>query len=918
MTNKYLFLLIITVLPLLGLAQRTTLTLTDAVVTTTSYTDKEIVINGKTELHVTNKSTVSSALLKNSIVQLNSANSWIIFDNVRPQFVIDSLLRYVYVNGQAAALKTNVRVSFYKHGAVVVPHASTFQPLKVFTGQNFTGDSTSYSLYTYNNALGTTFDNKVRSFKLKRGYMATLATSSDGLGYSRVFIADDADLEVAVMPALLDQSVSFIRVFSWEYVTKKGWCGTNGTHLNLLNSTWCYDWSAYAATTTQSEYVPMRAKLTWAPFTQINALTNVTHSLGFNEPDHPEQHQDDNGGKALTVAQALAQWPDMLKSGLRVGAPACTDFSWLYAFMDSCKARNYRVDYVAVHAYWGAKSPANWYNDLKYIHQKTGRPIWITEWNNGANWTTETWPTTDRSLSTANAAKQLSDMKAILNVLDTASFIERYSIYNWVQDCRAVILADTLTPAGKYYAADNSVMAFNRKKEVIPGFIFGNPTLAVTFSTRKLTLTITDPNAECLRGFILEKKINNGAWSEYYRSENSTSKQYVDTFAIDLASRIRYRVKSILVDGTVTGYSNETGYDVTGGYEQSVLGNFQYGTMSFSNSGWNPVYFKQSYSAIPAIVTGAATNNNTGVLVTPRVKLVSASSRFNGQVAPWAYQTTALSKDERIPYFVAPVGEYDLGTLKMKAGKVTVLSSWTPVVFATAFDSVPVVFANQLNPSTTNATTVRIRNVTKTGFEAKLMKETAVTTALSSETVTYVAVSQGKGVVDNKKVVVGSTADSYVGSSYRTIYYDSIAKPIFLSQMQTCNDDTVTAALRNLLVSNKYAVVLKQRERSTTATYMLSEKVGWMVIDSLSLTTAIDQPSSLDKTISIYPNPVRTEFFVSGDFSSNDYIELYNTVGVLLKQQKLVETRIDVSDLKPGCYIVKLNGGKLSRIFIKI
>ena len=54
--------------------------------------------------------------------------------------------------------------------------------------------------------------------------MATLATAADGTGYSRVFIADDKDLEFSIMPALLDKSISFIRVFDWEWVSKKGWC----------------------------------------------------------------------------------------------------------------------------------------------------------------------------------------------------------------------------------------------------------------------------------------------------------------------------------------------------------------------------------------------------------------------------------------------------------------------------------------------------------------------------------------------------------------------------------------------------------------------------------------------------------------------------------------------------------------------
>ena len=38
------------------------------------------------------------------------------------------------------------------------------------------------------------FNNNIRSFKLKKGYMCTLANNDNGSGYSRVFIADEADL----------------------------------------------------------------------------------------------------------------------------------------------------------------------------------------------------------------------------------------------------------------------------------------------------------------------------------------------------------------------------------------------------------------------------------------------------------------------------------------------------------------------------------------------------------------------------------------------------------------------------------------------------------------------------------------------------------------------------------------------------
>lgn len=888
----------------------TTINLTAKVVTVASYTDKEVIIDSQTDLHLT----ATTNVLVNSIIKLNSEDSWVFFDNLTPQVVIDTYLKYIYVNNQLAVNKTNARVAIYKHGTVVMPHGSNFMPLRVFTGKDFTGESTAYPLFVYNNALGASFDNKIRSFKLKRGYSATLATLPDGLGYSRVFIADDKDLEMANLPTLLDKSVSFIRIFNWEYVTKKGWCGTGsggGTDVEKVAGTWWYSWSADQNSKNNQEYVPIKQNLGWPGWDQINGKQYVSHLLGYNEPNRPDQSN-------MTVAQALAAWPEYMKSGLRLGSPSPSDpfgsnGAWLYEFLDSCKARNYRVDYVVIHAYW-AKSPQQWYNDLKWVYQKTGLPIWITEWNNGANWTNETWPTADRSLSSANATKQLNDLKAILNVLDTASFVERYSIYNWVQDCRAMLLNGNLTPAGEYYKNNKSVMAFNRKYEVIPTFIFRSPSLNVAFSSNKLSLSITDPNVEAFSGYIMEKKLNDGTYTEVARSENPALKTYAEDAELTGGTKVRYRVRTILVDGTITGYSNEVGYDVT----QS--GEIQCGNLSFSNVAWNPVLFKTGFtsSKLPAIILGAPTYNNPSVLMAPRPKLISAATHFNIQLSPWAYQNVStLSKEEKVPYLVAGPGNYNFGGLAAKAGRASVSSTWTTVTFTEPFDTIPVVFTSQLSPSTVNATTVRVRNITNTGFQAKLQKETAITVAPSLETVSYFAITPGTGMMDNRKMIVGKTGNTAVtASTYTTIQYgDSIGNPVFLTQMQTCNDDTVTATLRCLSVNAKFANVIKQRERSTGATYAAAESAGWLVIEPSNIVQSLN--ATTKEEIRIYPNPVKDILFIGLPANVETVMEIRNISGTLVRRVYPHEGRVNVSDLPSGYYFI--SGPNLkSNKFIKL
>ncbi len=877
---------------------RTMVSFSTGTTTVSSYIDKEVFLSGNAELHLTS----ASSVLTNSIIRLNGEDTWLYIDNIRPATVLSTIVPNLFVGVAAAVNKTNIRVAIYKQGTVIMAQASTYKPLTVFTDLNCNGDSAKYGLFTRyaGTGLGTGIDNKIRSFKLKKGYMATMASTSDGTGYSRVFIADNSDLTINTLPIELDQMISFIRVYNWEYTSKKGWCGTGTGCINdaeKVNGTWSYSWSADQNSSAGVEYVPIRQNGGWPGWSEISGKQYVTHVLGFNEPDHTEQSN-------LTVSQALAQWPDMLRTGLRIGSPAVTNNTWLYQFMDSCKAKNYRVDFVAYHAYWGGKSPSNWYNDLKAIHERTGRPLWITEWNNGANWTSEYWPTADHSLSAANAAKQLADLKGILTVLDTAHFIERYSIYNWVQDCRAMILADTLTPAGKFYKSDSPTFSYRAVNEVIPTFSMGKTSISISTSGKIAGIVISDPNGEFYRGFILEKKIGSGDWIPYLDSNISTQKYVSDTLDLSLSGSTRYRLRTKMPNGTLSSYTNEVGVDIT-------MGNaVQVGVMAINNTAWNPVMLNQPFASIPTIITGGASNKNSGTLLTTRAKLINFSTSFNIQMAPWAYQhVTTLALADTVNYLACNSGNFDFGGIQAYAGKASIASAWATVTFPTPFDTVPVVLANQLLSTTTYPTTVRVRNVTKSGFEARIMKETTNTSVLASETISYLAITPGSGVIENHKARVGFTATNGIlvlsgsGAVSSVQYGDSLGHPLFLSQMQTCNDDT-TAVLRTVWVGPKYANVIKQREKSTGQTYMKSETAGFLAID-LNSDVAVGFKNLKTGSMGIYPNPAMDWIHFGKSFPEGVDVSVYNLFGVLVSNIHVIGDQLNVRDLPKGCYLLR-------------
>jgi autotransporter-associated beta strand protein len=117
----------------------------------------------------------------------------------------------------------------------------------------------------------------------------------------------------------------------------------------------------------------------------------------------------------------------------------------------------YRVDFIPIHWYKCGQSATQLSNYLASVHQVTGLPIWLTEFNYGANWCDVNGSLPPTPSQEATAVTQF------LNVLENAPFVERYSIYNWVTTNREMVLDNgTLTPAGVIYVNRQSAMAYTQ------------------------------------------------------------------------------------------------------------------------------------------------------------------------------------------------------------------------------------------------------------------------------------------------------------------------------------------------------------------------------------------------------------------------------------------------------------------------
>ena len=468
------------------------------------------------------------AIAANGKVTLGSLQTWLIFDNVKPSEVISTYLSRIRIGTSAAANGTNCRVAIYLNGAVVIPtrvRTTRLYPLELYSEPNCEGTRTAENAGSYT-SLGNK-NNTVRSFILRRGYMATVATGTNGSGYSRVYVADHADIVVNELPQALDQRISSVYVREWQYVSKKGWCSTNGTgaitsEMNKVRATWFYTWSADRSSTADAEYIPIRQHLSWPSMSEISSK-NATANLSFNEPEHSEQHTSDkcSCGGTISAWTSCTKTPDFGSTGARIGSPAPTDASWLTEYIGHVDDMAYRCDFVAFHAYWGTNEAANaqaWYNQLKAIYNATHRPIWITEWNNGASWTTESWPS-DYNDKLEKNRKAIQD---IVEMLDTCSFVERYAIYNWDTYYRAMINWDdgNVLPAGQVYRDNHSTFAYNAAVQKVPNWWAPSakqPSLTVEqASTGKLDFIIENPNTDMTASLTIERLQDDGTWATFY------------------------------------------------------------------------------------------------------------------------------------------------------------------------------------------------------------------------------------------------------------------------------------------------------------------------------------------------------------------------------------------------------------------
>ena len=224
--------------------------------------------------------------------------------------------------------------------------------------------------------------------------------------------------------------------------------------LSDVGAKWYYNWAANnndVPGPAGVEFVPMIwGKQNVTDATLKEARSEGTELLGFNEPDQ--------GGQAnMSVDDALAAWPRLEATGLRLGSPAVSyggdqAGGWLDRFMKGASAKGYRVDFITLHWYGSDFSDAAVNQFLGYVdavHKRYDKPIWITEYGLQNFSGTPRYPT---------SAQQVAFIKGTTKGMESRSYVERYAWFGLPAVGDSVDFGlykdgDTPTAAGEAYKA---------------------------------------------------------------------------------------------------------------------------------------------------------------------------------------------------------------------------------------------------------------------------------------------------------------------------------------------------------------------------------------------------------------------------------------------------------------------------------
>lgn len=898
-------------------------------ITKVNQVSTEVTLSGDVDYIITNATPFTG---EGKVNITNTEHAVLIIQNIRPSIVIsDHLKGRIFINGSQAVNGQNCQVKMYAHGAIIMPYGKNFKPLTVYSEPNFGGTAVNdfgleHTGGFMNSLTDAKLNNQIRSFKLKRGYMVTFATGLNGWGYSRCFIADKEDLEIAVLPTVFDGRISSYRVFQWYDAEKKGLASDTRESANsLLATSWCYDWAAGFSHLPDRECVPHQIYVAWPSASACGSATYACHMKTNNEPGNSADDRPQD------VATILDQWQELMRTGLRLCSESSHDGSWghLDQFIAEVDRRGWRCDILDLHCYW-----ASGFDNMKYYYEKYGnRPIWISEFVWGASWNNNGIFATDRTFSQANQQKNLDAMKGIFNSLNNSPYVERYAYWNSEADCSKLLRGESeLSLTGKYFQTMQSGMAYRKEYEKIPNVVYSAPSnVTGDWANQKAgiyKLFWEDTNGDMLNEIQVQRMSDE---EEGYvtikaiKPTDQNGKKVVYTFLDTLTSAGTYEYRVI----NITAENKMLASPTFKASRSSIMSSntIHYGEMILVGLDEIKISYNEDkpFADDPAVFMGTLTNNNTTHHLT---NLVTSATKagFTYTPNPWLSSTSGEMEDpEMIPFMAMSAGNHQFSSLMCEVGTAKVrMTKEQAITFASPFPDgvIPVVLTEIYKPSIIKAPmTTKVWDVTNTGFKCQIMVEEGAETTGSSYNVNYMAITPGIGIVDKEQgliIAAGRNSNSIYGPSNRANYFmlgeDTLRciSPYIFTNLQTKNYDATTilrkqkSNISKEVNGEKYTVgarikrtVDANKKTASDGTKLnqtsMKDDLGWVVLytqaKDVSVPTNINVIES-ETRVPLKPYVVDNVIYVEGHAT----FEVYNTLGFKLNPRQ---------PQSPGIYVVR-------------
>lgn len=725
----------------------------------------EVTLMDDVDYTITSTTPFTSAGIVNIV---NTDHAVVIIKNIKPSVVLSNgVLSHIRINGNTASNNSNCQVRMYDRGTIIYPYKSSIRPLTCYDKANFEGNSsnnfTEGSSNGYMKTVIAAFNNKIRSFVLKRGYMVTFAIGKSGWGYSRCFIADKEDLEIKSLPYPLNGKITSYRLFKWWDAGKKQLANDlTVSTLDILNVQSSYCWALGENMLPDYECVPNHIYEDWPSTSAIGSATWSPHSKNNNEPrnsadDHPQE-----------LPVILDNWENVMRTGMRICSPASWDGSdywnatgFLADFMDTIDTRGWRCDIIDLHCYWAEGS----FGNIKNWVNKYKRPVWISEWCWGASWNN------NGAFAPGVTKEDVRDaLERICTNLNNYDYVERYFYWNGERE-PSRLYDKGLTPAGEYYANMDGGMAYNGKYNFIPTnprLISNTINLSASYkkSTETTTLTWEDGNYERIDSFVVQVKrpgrssfLTIGA--VYPADQNAKDNTTTETYSfIDEEPAIGSNTYKLIARYNGNNFSsNEVIVAVSSNKE---IGYLRYGEAQVSGTTANEVNYAKSFQQRKnpfVVISAPTTNNNFGKFLNIQT---SSVSKFSAVMTPFVknkngelYEITAaeaatylaLPKDST--YFELPSVTDPAVSLKFQCGTAPskVSNSNVHVTFDVPFDDgvTPIVVVSAIKPtSITYGMLPRVENITNTGFDVRIERPAYYTSTFTTVTVYYFAMEPGE------------------------------------------------------------------------------------------------------------------------------------------------------------------------------